>query len=332
MKRVAIVILNWNGKKWLEKFLAKVVEFSDESICDIIIADNGSTDESLAFLNEFFPKVLTIKLDKNYGFTGGYNRALKLLEHEYFVLLNSDIEVSKNWIEPILRLMDGDKLIAACQPKILDYNNKDYFEYAGAAGGYIDFLGYPFCRGRIFDTIEKDNGQYDDAKRVFWASGACLFVRSEVYKSLGGLDEDFFAHMEEIDLCWRMQNKGYSVWVEPLSKVYHVGGGTLQSDNPKKTYLNFRNNLFLLIKNYDFWKVYPVIFLRLLLDGVAAIRFLFQGKFKHFVAIIEAHFSFHFNHIKYLKDRRKQKTPKTIYSKSIVWEYYIRKRKKYQKL
>ncbi|MCB0509691.1 MAG: glycosyltransferase family 2 protein, partial [Bacteroidetes bacterium] len=255
MKRVAIVILNWNGKHWLEKFLASVLTYSDPSFCDVIVADNASTDNSLEFLKENFPDVQTIVFEKNHGFTGGYNRALKSLEHEYFVLLNSDIEVSKNWIEPIIRLMDGDKLIAACQPKILDYNKRDYFEYAGASGGYIDFLGYPFCRGRIFDALEKDEGQYDDAKRVFWASGACLFVRSEVYKKLGGLDEYFFAHMEEIDLCWRMQNEGYHVWVEPLSKVYHVGGGTLQSDSPKKTYLNFRNNLFLILKNYDFWKV-----------------------------------------------------------------------------
>ncbi|MEZ4978429.1 MAG: glycosyltransferase family 2 protein [Chitinophagales bacterium] len=332
MKRVAIVILNWNGKHWLEKFLASVLTYSDPSFCDVIVADNASTDNSLEFLKENFPDVQIIVFEKNHGFTGGYNRALKSLEHEYFVLLNSDIEVSKNWIEPIIRLMDGDKLIAACQPKILDYNKRDYFEYAGASGGYIDFLGYPFCRGRIFDALEKDEGQYDDAKRVFWASGACLFVRSEVYKKLGGLDEYFFAHMEEIDLCWRMQNEGYHVWVEPLSKVYHVGGGTLQSDSPKKTYLNFRNNLFLILKNYDFWKVYPIIFLRLLLDGIAAIRFLLQGKFSHFIAIIEAHFSFHFNQIRYLKDRKKQVKPSTIYAKSIVWEYFVKKRKKYKNL
>lgn len=332
MKRVAIVILNWNGKHWLEKFLATVLEHSDGSLCDIIVADNGSSDDSLDFLKVNFPSVQTIVLDQNYGFTGGYNRALKHLEHEYFVLLNSDIEVSTNWLEPIIRLMDGDNLIAACQPKILDYNKKEFFEYAGAAGGYIDFLGYPFCRGRLFDTIERDNGQYDDAKRVFWASGACLFVRSDVFKKLGGLDENFFAHMEEIDLCWRMQNAGYSIWVEPLSKVYHVGGGTLQSDSPKKTYLNFRNNLFLLLKNYDFWKVYPIIFARLALDGIAAIRFLFQGKFGHFFAVLKAHFSFHFNQIAYLKDRKRQKTPSTIYSKSIIWEYYIKKKRKYKNL
>ena len=332
MKRVAVVILNWNGKHWLEKFLPSVITHNNNDLAEIIIADNASTDDSLSFLKTTYPKIKTILLNKNYGFTGGYNKALAQLENEYFVLLNSDIEVSPNWIEPIIRLMDSDKKIAACQPKILSYNNKEYFEYAGASGGYIDWLAYPFCRGRIMDTLEKDTGQYDDAKKVFWASGACMFVRSEVYKKMNGLDESFFAHMEEIDLCWRMQNEGYDIWVEPLSKVYHVGGGTLQTDNPKKTYLNFRNSLFMILKNESFWKAYIVIFIRLVLDGVAAVRFLFQGKFAHIAAILKAHFALYFKNVKYLEYRKKRATVKTIYPKSIVWQYFAKGKKKYSNL
>lgn len=329
MKKVAVVILNWNGKHWLEKFLPSVITHNNNNLAEIIIADNASTDDSLSFLKTTYPDIKTIVLNENFGFTGGYNKALAQLENEYFVLLNSDIEVSPNWIDPIIRLMDSDKNIAACQPKILSYNNKEYFEYAGASGGYIDWLAYPFCRGRIMDTLEKDTGQYDDAKKVFWASGACMFVRSEVYKKMNGLDETFFAHMEEIDLCWRMQNEGFDIWVEPLSKVYHVGGGTLQTDNPKKTYLNFRNSLFMILKNESFWKAYPVIFIRLVLDGVAAVRFLFQGKFAHIGAILNAHFALYFKNVKYLKYRKKRATVKTIYQKSIVWQYFAKGKKKY---
>lgn len=332
MKKVAVVILNWNGKSWLEKFLPSVLTHNNNELAEIIVADNASTDDSLSFLKNEYPEIKTIVLNENFGFTGGYNSALAELQNEYFVLLNSDIEVTPNWLEPIIRLMDGDKNIAACQPKILSYHNKEYFEYAGASGGYIDWLGYPFCRGRIMETLEKDTGQYDDATKVFWATGACMFVRSEVYKKLKGLDNHFFAHMEEIDLCWRMQNAGYDIWVEPLSKVYHVGGGTLQTDSPKKTFLNFRNSLFMILKNESFWKAYPIIFIRLILDGVAALRFLFQGKFAHIGAILNAHFDLYFKNAKFLNDRKIRKPLKTVYRKSIVWQYYARGKKKYSDL
>ncbi|MFT4968335.1 MAG: GT2 family glycosyltransferase [Chitinophagales bacterium] len=332
MKRVAVVILNWNGKKWLEKFLPSVVNNSNKELADIIVADNASTDDSLAFLNENYPEIKQIVLDSNFGFTGGYNRSIAQLENEYIVLLNSDIEVSPNWIEPIIRLMDGDQKIAACQPKILSYNSPENFEYAGAAGGMIDFLGYPFCRGRIFDTFEKDNGQYDDARRVFWATGACLFVRTEVYKNMGGLDEFFFAHMEEIDLCWRMQNAGYHVWVEPQSKVYHVGGGTLQADNPRKTFLNFRNNLLMILKNRPLSHAYLIIFARLILDGAAGIQFLFKGQYSHCLAILKAHFAFYRLQFNYWGNREPKRKLKTIHSRSILIQYFLQGKKRYKDL
>lgn len=327
MKKVAVVILNWNGRNWLEKFLPSVTAYNNDSLAEIIVADNASSDDSLAFLKAEYPSISTIVLKENFGFTGGYNLALARLQHEYFVLLNSDIEVSDNWIEPIIRLMDGDKNIAACQPKILSYHQKTHFEYAGASGGFIDWLAYPYCRGRVMETLEQDEGQYDDARKVFWATGACMFVRSSVYKEMGGLDEMFFAHMEEIDLCWRMQNAGYDIWVEPLSHVYHVGGGTLQSDNPRKTFYNFRNNLIMILKNQPFVKAYFLIFLRLHLDGLAGIKFLFEGKIGHFWAIIRAHFAFYFGQFKYWKNRIPKRKLKTISNKSIVWEYFVKGKK-----
>lgn len=330
MKKVAVVILNWNGKQWLKQFLPSIIQHNNNEIADIIVVDNASTDNSVSFVNTTFPKIKTIVFKENYGFTGGYNKALFEIEgYEYFVLLNSDIEVAKNWLEPIVQVMDGNKKIVACQPKILSYSNKEYFEYAGASGGFIDYFGYPFCRGRIFDTLEKDEGQYDDARQVFWATGACMFVRASIYKQLGGLDQNFFAHMEEIDLCWRMQNAGYQVWVQPQSTVYHVGGGTLNSDSPKKTYLNFRNNLLMLFKNLKFSKVIPIIFVRLVLDGLAGVKFLLQGKFPHFFAIIKAHFSFYIMQFKYLKNRNTATEVKTILNKSIVVDYYLKNKKKY---
>ena len=330
MKKVAIVILNWNGKKWLEKFLPSVVQHNNDELAEIIIADNASSDDSLAFLQQHYPDLKTIVLKDNYGFTGGYNRALADLENEYFVLLNSDIEVAADWISPIVRLMDSDKNIAACQPKILSYNEKTHFEYAGASGGFIDWLGYPYCRGRIMDVYEEDKGQYDDAIKVFWATGACMFVRAEVYKELGGLDEKFFAHMEEIDLCWRMQNAGYDIWVEPLSKVYHVGGGTLQADNPRKTYYNFRNNLFMILKNRPFLVAYFIIFLRLILDGLAGIKFLLQGKFSHIWAIVRAHFAFYTGQFSYWGNRTAKRKLHTISNKSIVWQFFVKGKKTFK--
>ena len=291
--KTAVVILNWNGKEWLEKFLPTIVRYSAEAT--VFVADNGSEDDSKPFLTQEFPAVKIIENKENLGFSGGYNKALNQIHAEYYVLLNSDVEVTENWLSPIIKLMDSDKNIASCQPKLLDYNNRNKFEYAGASGGFIDNLGYPFCRGRIFDSLEEDKGQYNDAIEVFWATGACIFVRSDVFWEVGGFDEDFFAHQEEIDLCWRLKNKGYKIMVEPNSVVYHVGGGTLDAGSSFKTYLNFRNNLFMLFKNLPLPSLFMVIPMRLLLDGVAALTFLNKPKgIHHLFAIMKAHFTFYF--------------------------------------
>jgi len=291
--KTAVIILNWNGKAWLEKFLSTLEEYSQEAT--IFVADNASTDDSVDYVKINFPTVKIIINASNGGYAKGYNDVLKHIDSEYFVLINSDIEVTAGWLSPIIALMDNDKQIAACQPKILDYNNKNNFEYAGASGGFIDNLGYPFCRGRIFDSVEEDKGQYNDAIEVFWATGACLFVRAVHYNEVGGLDEDFFAHQEEIDMCWRLKNKGYKIMVEPKSVVYHVGGGTLNAGSPFKTHLNFRNNLFMLFKNLPTSSLFTIIPMRLVLDGVAALTFLNKEKgLEHVLAIAKAHFSFYF--------------------------------------
>ena len=291
--KTAVVVLNWNGKAWLEKFLPNLVNHSQEAT--VFVADNASTDNSVDYVKINFPTVKIIVNASNGGYAKGYNDVLKQIDAEYFVLINSDIEVTAGWLSPIIALMDNDKQIAACQPKMLDYNNKTKFEYAGASGGFIDNLGYPFCRGRIFDDLEEDNGQYNDAIEIFWATGACLIVRVEYYNAIGGLDEDFFAHQEEIDLCWRMKNKGYKIMVEPKSVVYHVGGGTLNAGSPLKTHLNFRNNLFMLFKNLPTSSLFTTIPMRLVLDGVATLTFLNKGKgLEHVLAIAKAHFSFYF--------------------------------------
>lgn len=290
-KRVAVVILNWNGRRFLEQFLSGV-EAASGPTARIVVADNASTDDSLEYLQQHHPGVEIIAMKENTGFTGGYNQALNQLDDEYFVLLNSDIEVTEGWLEPLIRFMDEHPEAGACQPKILDFNKRSHFEYAGASGGFIDRLGYPFCRGRIFQSIEEDKGQYDEAIPVFWATGACMLVRSKVYKELGGLDERFFAHMEEIDLCWRMRRAGHSIFVVPSSTIFHVGGGTLPKHNPRKTFLNFRNNLLLLHKNLsckDFRQIYPI---RLALDTVAACTFLFTGGWQDFKAVFKAHADF----------------------------------------
>ena len=302
-KKVAIVILNWNGKRFLEKFLPFLVKFN-AAYSDIIIADNASSDDSIKFLKEQYPDLRIIQNSENGGFAKGYNDALSQVDTEYYVLLNSDIEVTENWIEPVIALMDSDKNIAACQPKIRSYKNKDEFEYAGAAGGFIDNLGYPFCRGRIFQELEKDEKQFDDVKEIFWATGACMFVRAEIFNKLGGLDNDFFAHMEEIDFCWRLKNDGYKIMYCPKSLIYHVGGGTLPKNNPKKTYLNFRNNFILLYKNLPSEKIFSVLFIRLFLDGIAGMKFLFEGHIKDFFAVIHAHFAFYFSIRKHIKKRK----------------------------
>ncbi len=333
MKKVAVVILNYNGRKFLKEFLPFVVSRSTQ-LADIIVADNCSTDNSVDLLNTEFPLIKLIINKTNKGYAGGYNEALKHVEAEYYVLLNSDIEVTEGWIETIIRLMDSDKNIAACQPKIKAYHQKELFEYAGGAGGFIDHLGYPFCRGRIFQSIEKDVGQYDDAREVFWASGACMFVRADVFHLLGGFDEDFFAHMEEIDFCWRAKNKGYKIMVEPRSVVYHIGGGTLPQSSSRKTYLNFRNNFSLLFKNIPQDKLIKTFVIRLFLDGVAGLKFLFEGHYKDFLSVFKAHFYFYSN-LKSLKTKRRlleQKQVGQVYHANIVFEHYILKKKTFTDL
>ena len=322
MKKIAVVVLNWNGAKLLEQFLPSVVAYSDEA--KIYLVDNASTDNSIAVVKEKFPLVTIIQNDGNYGFAKGYNLALQQVEEEYYALVNSDVEVTENWLAPILSIFDTQPNIGIVQPKLLDYKNKEYFEYAGAAGGFIDQYGYPYCRGRIFDTIEKDNGQYDDELEIFWASGACLFIRKEVYQKLNGFDDDFFAHQEEIDLCWRAFNLGYKAKYTPNSTVYHVGGVTLHESNPKKTFLNFRNSLLMLTKNLPENKLVPILFVRLALDGIAGIQFIFKGKFIHCWAILRAHFAFYSLINKTLKKRKGTQSDSYYHSKSIVYRYFIK--------
>ncbi len=321
MTKVAVVILNYNGQKFLDRFLPSVVKNNDGY--EIIIADNASTDNSIDFLRSNYPNLKTIQLARNEGFAGGYTHALRKIEAEYYVLLNSDVEVSPSWTKPIIDLMDNDTSIAACQPKIRSYHQKTHFEYAGAAGGYIDWLGYPFCRGRVFDSYEQDLGQYNDTKEIFWATGACMFVRAEVFHQLGGFDTHFFAHMEEIDLCWRIKNAGYKVMYSSASTVYHVGGGTLHKSNPHKTFLNYRNGLAMLYKNLPSDKLFTTILLRLVLDGISGIKLLIDGSFTDFLAIIKAHFAFYAMIPKL--ERASPKDVSGIYQKSIVWEYFVKK-------
>ncbi|MBI9036407.1 MAG: glycosyltransferase family 2 protein [Bacteroidales bacterium] len=333
MAKVAVVILNWNGVKFLEKFLPKIIEYSKEN-AEVIVADNASTDHSIEFLQENFPEIRIIKHDINKGFAKGYNDTLKQVEAEYYVILNSDIEVSKNWIAPIIEKMDSHPEIGACQPKILSEHDHQYFEYAGAAGGFIDKYGYPFCRGRIFQTLEKDHGQYDQETEIFWATGACLFVRSELFHQLGGFDEDFFAHMEEIDFCWRMKKLGHKIMYLPYAKVYHVGGGTLPKSSAFKTYLNIRNNIAMLYKNLPSNQLLKILFIRLILDGIASVKFLFTGGAKEFWAVARAHMYIYRNMSK-LKAKRKQisktKTDK-IYQGNIVFDHYAKGKNKFSEL
>ncbi len=320
--KIAVVILNWNGAKLLEQFLPSIIKYSNEAT--IYVADNASTDNSIQVIKEKFPTIKIIQNDGNYGFAKGYNIALKNVEEEYYALVNSDIEVTENWLAPILSIFENEPEIAIIQPKLLDFKNKEYFEYAGAAGGFIDKYGYPFCRGRIFDTIEKDNHQYDDEKEIFWATGACFFIRKEVYRSLNGFDDDFFAHQEEIDLCWRVFNKGYKAKYTSKSVVYHVGGATLNEGNPKKTFLNFRNSLLMLLKNLPKNQLVPIIFIRLTLDGIAGIQFILKGKFKHCFAIIKAHFYFYHLISRNLKKRTATQNKNYFHTKSIVFNYFVK--------
>lgn len=329
--KVAVVILNWNGKQLLERFLPSVLAYSQEA--NIYVADNASTDDSVAFVSEKFPSVKIIQNNENGGYAQGYNEALKSLSEDIFVLLNSDVEVTENWLRPIISEFIKDSSVVAAQPKLLDLKNKEYFEYAGAAGGFIDRYGYPFCRGRIFDTLEKDTGQYNDTSEIFWASGACLFVRANSFWEAGGFDEDYFAHQEEIDLCWRLKNLGGKILFVGDAKVFHLGGATLNSENPRKTFFNFRNSLLNLVKNVSGNRVFGIILVRMLLDGIAAIQFLLKGKPQHFFAVLKAHFSFYGLLPKFLNKRNKIDSNKNYYRvKSIVFQYFIRKKKYFNQL
>ncbi len=338
MNKTTIVILNWNGIDYLKKFLGTVVKYSMDSETVVCVADNGSTDGSQAWISENFKDVLLIELDKNHGFAGGYNLALNKLNSRYFLLLNTDIEVTENWLQPLVSYMDDNTDVASCQPKILSYYQKDQFEYAGAAGSFIDKYGYPFCRGRIFNKVEKDTGQYDNQADIFWTSGACMIVRADAWNKCGGFDDMFFAHMEEIDLCWRFHKAGYRVSYFPDSVVYHVGGGSLPYDSPYKTYLNFRNSLFMLYKNLPDNSLHRILFIKKILDGLASVIFLIKGKPASAKSVINAHIDY-YKSLNILKVKRKfVKTLETdhfsepILNKSIVFEFYVKGNKTYDSL
>tara|TARA_B110000211_G_scaffold226498_1_gene280126 strand:+ start:3586 stop:4599 length:1014 start_codon:yes stop_codon:yes gene_type:complete len=331
-KKLAVLILNWNGKYLLERFLPSICKYNSD-FANIIVVDNASSDDSVTFLNTEYPEIETIEFDKNYGFAEGYNKAMEMVNYPYVVLLNSDVRVTENWLVEPLDFLEKNGDYAACQPKILDEKEPTKFEYAGASGGYIDRFGYPFCRGRIFDDLEVDAGQYDSVKDVFWASGAALFVRRELYLEVGGLDASFFAHQEEIDLCWRLLNMNYKIACIPQSTVFHLGGASLDKMNPKKTFLNFRNNLVMLLKNLPVYAL-PIIFIRMVLDGVAGVKFISEGKFSHCWAIVKAHFSFYSRIPSVLLNRKKtiKISNSLMYSKSILVEYFIKKNKTYSSL
>lgn len=337
MYKIAIVILNWNGREFLDRFLPGVVRHSSFPGVKIIVADNGSSDDSVEFIKNKFKNVEIIELDKNYGFAGGYNKAFEKINSEYYILLNSDIEVSGNWIEPIIKNMDDDQDVAAAMPKILSYQNRLKFEYAGAAGGFIDKWGYPFCRGRILNNIEPDNNQYNNSIEIFWASGACLFIKSRIFHEAGGFDDDFFAHMEEIDLCWRIKNLGYKIYCYPCSQVYHVGGGTLPNETPSKLFLNFRNSLWLLLKNLPAKKLYQVLLIRKILDGLAAMKYYLTLDWKKGNAVFKAHLSY-YRHFRKMKQKRKSANfknkdmPSSVYKKSILISYFLKKKRTFNEL
>ncbi len=332
--KVSVIILNWNGKLFLEQFMPSVYNSSYPNL-EIVLGDNASTDDSVSFIQEHFPTVKVIINDRNYGFAEGYNRVLTHVEADYLVLLNSDVEVSTSWIEPVIRLMESDPNIAAAQPKLRSYYEKGMFEYAGAAGGFLDKYGYPFCRGRIFDTVEKDIGQYDFSSEIFWASGAALFIKKHYWDEMGGFDAGFFAHMEEIDLCWRLKNRGHKIMYCAESVVYHVGAGTLNKDNPNKTYLNFRNNLAMLRKNLHPALALLIIITRFWLDFFTLLHFLFNGKFAHALSISKAHVDFllHIprNSSKTEKDRTNFNS-KGMLNTSIVWQYFVKKKKRFPEI
>ena len=328
--KIAVVILNWNGRKFLQEFLPSV-EKTTYANMELVIADNGSTDDSLDFISQQYPKIRVIRMSKNLGFAKGYNEALKLVEADYYVLLNSDVQVAPGWLEPMARLLESDPSIAACQPKILSFHTRDLFEYAGGAGGWLDKYGYPFAKGRIFDICEKDHGQYDQQEPIFWASGAALFIRSSVFKTVKGFDEYFFAHQEEIDLCWRIQLAGHKIYSCPQSVVYHVGGGTLPRGNTLKTYLNFRNNLIMLSKNLPVSKKLWVMPVRNLLDAISAWKGLFSGDGGYFIAIVRAHAAFvkwwFFYKRKSVFPANRKGQLQGYLQKNMVWLHFIKKKR-----
>ncbi len=343
--KIAVVILNYNGEKLFPVFLPSVIKHSNNDFTEIIIADNASIDNSIHYLKQNYPQIRRIELTQNHGFAEGYNQTLEIIKKEkqfdYYILLNSDVEVTQNWLNPIIEIFEKDteKNISAIQPKIRMHAQKHLFEHAGAAGGMIDYLGYPFCRGRIFDTLEEDKNQYNNQIPIFWATGAAMAIRVEVYHKLGGLDKDFFAHMEEIDLCWRIHHTGKKIVYCPESIVFHLGGGTLNPMSERKTYLNFRNGLTLLLKNLPSKNLFFKIYFRMLLDGIAGIKFFLDGKPKFTLAILKAHFYMYANLTSILKKRKanqqkfgKLKLPSMVYSKSIVWQYFAKKNKTYDKL
>lgn len=319
--KLAVAILNWNGKNWLEKFLPSVIQFSQKA--DVYVIDNLSTDDSIEFLKHNFPSVTIITNDKNYGFAGGYNEGLQKIDADYYCLLNSDVEVTENWIDPVLELFENNSEIAAVQPKILSYDNKKFFEFAGAAGGLIDNLGYPYCRGRVFDDLEEDKGQYNDEAEIFWASGCCFFIRSKDFWEQNGFDARFFAHQEEIDLCWRLINTGKKIFYTGKSTVYHVGGGTLNKQSAQKTYLNIRNNLSMMMKNLPFPQLIWLIFFRLCLDGIAGIYFGFKHGFPHLWAVVRAHFGFYAQLPGTIKLRQTQQKANFYQSKWLIFKHFL---------
>jgi GT2 family glycosyltransferase len=338
MKKTAVVILNWNGRKLLEQFLPALLKNTPDEAADIIVADNGSTDTSLPYLEQTYPSIHLIKLDKNYGFAEGYNKALAQLDYEYVVLLNSDVEVTENWLTTAIDYLENHSEVTALQPKILSYNDKSSFEYAGACGGFLDLYGYPFCRGRIFNTIEKDSGQYNQEAEVLWASGACLFIRLKDYLEAGGLDAYFFAHQEEIDLCWRLKTRGKKIVCLPQSTVYHVGGATLKMEHPRKTFLNFRNNLLMIYKNLPEKQYRKVMIYRFFTDYLAAFQFILKGFPANALSVVKARQDFNKQKKNYKTIRRenlKKSTidlPTGIFRISLLWKYYIKRNKKYNSL
>ncbi len=338
MKKVAVIILNWNGRQMMEKYLPSVCQNTPQEWARVVVADNGSTDDSIAFLKEKYPNVDMICFDKNYGFAEGYNKAIAAVEEEYVVLLNSDVETPKGWLTPMIDYLERHPNVAACQPKILAFNEKNKFEHAGAAGGFIDRYRFPYCRGRIFSSVEEDKGQYDDVTQIFWASGAALTIRKADYEGAGGLDATFFAHMEEIDLCWRLNSRGRKLVCVPQSVVYHLGGGTLNMNHPRKTFLNFRNNLLMIYKNENSKSLKKVLFMRKILDNIAGLMFLIKGDIDNFKAVRKARKEFRLIKSQYFRKREENLKKQTVsafpfnYGGSIVFAYYAKGKKYFNKL